>query len=115
MAINTTPALPNAQKKLGADNVGYFVMPDVRHGLDGGDPDPDTQGFGIPAKANDQDVAAKFLEFMHSPERVHAMWTLSQQIPANTNFDASVDRRPAPQGRSTRSGSRATTTPTSPT
>jgi ABC-type glycerol-3-phosphate transport system substrate-binding protein len=50
----------------------------------------DTQGFGIPAKGHDQDVAAKFLEFMHSPERVQAMWTLSRQIPANTTFDASV-------------------------
>jgi raffinose/stachyose/melibiose transport system substrate-binding protein len=90
MALDTTPDIPNNQKQLGADNVGYFVMPTFGTGALAGIPILDTQGFGIPAKGNDQDVAAKFLEFMHSPERVQAMWTLSRQIPANTTFDASV-------------------------
>lgn len=90
MALDTTPDIPNNQKQLGADNVGYFVMPTFGTGAMAGIPILDTQGFGIPAKGQNQDVAAKFLEFMHSPERVQAMWTLSQQIPANTTFDASV-------------------------
>jgi raffinose/stachyose/melibiose transport system substrate-binding protein len=90
MALDTTPDIPNNQKQLGADNVGYFVMPTFGTGAMAGIPILDTQGFGIPSKGNDQDVAAKFLEFMHSPERVQAMWTLSRQIPANTTFDASV-------------------------
>jgi raffinose/stachyose/melibiose transport system substrate-binding protein len=90
MALDTTPDIPNNQKQLGAENVGYFVMPTFGTGAMAGIPVLDTQGFGIPSKGNDQDVAAKFLEFMHSPERVQAMWTLSRQIPANTTFDASV-------------------------
>ncbi|HEY7004240.1 MAG TPA: extracellular solute-binding protein [Gaiellaceae bacterium] len=90
MALDTTPDIPNNQKQLGADNVGYFVMPTFGTGAMAGIPILDTQGFGIPSKGENQDVAAKFLEFMHSPERVQAMWTLSRQIPANTTFDASV-------------------------
>jgi ABC-type glycerol-3-phosphate transport system substrate-binding protein len=90
MALDTTPDIPNNQKQLGAENVGYFVMPTFGTGAMAGIPILDTQGFGIPAKGQNQDVAAAFLEFMHSSERVQAMWTLSQQIPANTTFDASV-------------------------
>jgi ABC-type glycerol-3-phosphate transport system substrate-binding protein len=90
MALDTTPDIPNNQKQLGADNVGYFVMPKFGTGTMAGIPVLDTQGFGIPAKGSDHDVAAAFLEFMHSPDRVQAMWTLSKQIPANTTFDASV-------------------------
>ena len=51
-----------------------------------GIPITDTQGFGIPTKGNDHADAAKFLAYMHSKERVQAMWTLSRQIPANTTF-----------------------------
>src|SRR5439155_772461 len=47
-------------------------------------------GFGIPTKGNDHEQAARFPEFMHSPEQVKAMWTISQQIPANTSFDGSI-------------------------
>ena len=90
MALDTTPDLPNNQKQLGADNVGYFVFPTFGTGAMAGIPILDTQGFGIPTDGNDHETAAAFLEFMHSPDRVQAMWTLSQQIPANTTFDASV-------------------------
>ena len=90
MCINTTPALPNSQKQLGADNLGYMVMPTFGTGAMAGKPITDTQGFGIPSKAEDKETAAAFIEFMQSPERVQAMWTTSKQIPADTTFDASV-------------------------
>ena len=90
MCFNTTPAIPNSQKQLGAATVGYFVMPKFGKGKMAGIPITDTQGFGIPTKGKNHDVAAKLLEFMHSKERIQAMWTLSRQIPANTTFDGSV-------------------------
>jgi ABC-type glycerol-3-phosphate transport system substrate-binding protein len=90
MCFNTTPAIPNSQKQLGVKNLGYMVMPKFGHGKMAGIPVTDTQGFGIPTKGGDHEDAAKFLAFMHSKERVQAMWTLSKQIPANTTFDGSV-------------------------
>ena len=90
MCINTTPAIPNSQQQLGVEKVGLMVMPVFGKGKMAGIPITDTQGFGIPAKAADPQNAAKFLEFIHSPDRVQAMWTLSKQIPANTTFDSSV-------------------------
>ena len=80
MTINTTPAIPDAQKKLGAEKVGYMVMPTFGTGSMAGIPITDTQGFGIPTEATDKANAAAFLEFMHSEERVNAMWELSRRF-----------------------------------
>jgi ABC-type glycerol-3-phosphate transport system substrate-binding protein len=90
MCFNTTPAIPNSQKQVGVAKMGYMVMPTFGKGKLAGIPITDTQGFGIPTKGKNHDVAAKFLDFIHSKERVQAMWTLSKQIPANTTFDGSV-------------------------
>jgi len=90
MCFNTTPAIPNSQKQIGTKNLGYMVMPRFGHGKMAGIPVTDTQGFGIPTKGGDHADAAKFLAFMHSKERVQAMWTLSKQIPANTTFNGNV-------------------------
>jgi ABC-type glycerol-3-phosphate transport system substrate-binding protein len=94
MCFNTTPAIPNSQKQLGTKNVGYFMLPKFGGGKMAGIPILDTQGFGIPTKGSDHETAAKLLAFMHSKERVQAMWSLSKQIPANTTFDASVINDP---------------------
>ena len=94
MSLNTTPAIPNSQKQLGKQKVGYMVMPTFGDGDMAGKPITDTQGFGIPSKAEDKENAAAFLEFMHSDERVQAMWKLSTQIPANTTFDGDVIKDP---------------------
>ncbi len=89
MTINTTAALPDSQSKLG-DKLGYFVMPTFGSGKMAGIPITDTQGFGIPTKGHDHEDAAKFLEFMHSPDRLKAMWTLSKALPADDTFDSSL-------------------------
>jgi ABC-type glycerol-3-phosphate transport system substrate-binding protein len=89
MCINTTAALPNAETALG-EKLGYFVLPTFGTGKLAGSPITDTQGFGIPTKAKDQQSAAKLLEFMHSQERVNAMWTLSKALPADEKFDSSL-------------------------
>jgi raffinose/stachyose/melibiose transport system substrate-binding protein len=94
MALNNTPALPDSQKKLGKDNVGFMKLPTFGTGKMAPYPIVDTQGFGIPTKAKDPETAAKFIDFMHSPERLKAYWTLSQQIPADSRFDPSGINNP---------------------
>jgi raffinose/stachyose/melibiose transport system substrate-binding protein len=94
MALNNTPAIPDSQKKLGRDKVGFMKMPTFGTGKMAPYPVVDSQGFGIPAKAKDPATAAKFIDFMHSPERLKAYWTLSQQIPADSRFDPSVIDNP---------------------
>jgi raffinose/stachyose/melibiose transport system substrate-binding protein len=90
MCFNTTPAIPNSQKQLGAANVGFMMLPRFGKGQMAKYPILDTQGFGIPSKGHDHGDAAKLLDFMHSPERLQAMWKLSKQIPADSRFDGSV-------------------------
>jgi ABC-type glycerol-3-phosphate transport system substrate-binding protein len=90
MALNNTPALPDSMKQLGKDAVGFMVFPVFGKGKMAGQPIVDTQGFGIPKKAADPQSAAKFIDFMHSPERLQAYWTASKQIPADDRFKAGV-------------------------
>jgi raffinose/stachyose/melibiose transport system substrate-binding protein len=90
MTINTTAALPAAEETLGADNLGYMIFPTFGTGSMAGIPITDTQGFCIPTDANDAQGAAAFLEFMHSEERVNAMWTTSRALPADEKFDSSL-------------------------
>jgi raffinose/stachyose/melibiose transport system substrate-binding protein len=90
MTINTTAALPAAEETLGADNVGYMIFPTFGTGSMAGIPITDTQGFCIPTKSGDAQGAAAFLEFMHSEERVNAMWTTSRALPADEKFDSSL-------------------------
>jgi len=85
-----TPSLPNHLARLGADSVGFMVMPVFGHGKMAGQPIIDKQGFGIPTRAANPTTAARFLEFIHSKERVQSMWTLGHQIPADEVFDASA-------------------------
>ncbi|HEY3058764.1 MAG TPA: extracellular solute-binding protein [Chloroflexota bacterium] len=88
--LSITAALPQSQLQLGADAVGFMVMPVFGQGKMAGQPIIDKQGFGIPVGAADPATAARFLEFMHSKERLQAMWTLSHQIPADEAFDTSI-------------------------
>jgi raffinose/stachyose/melibiose transport system substrate-binding protein len=95
--LSITARLPQALAQLGADAVGFMVMPAFGQGKMAGQPIVDKQGFGIPTRANDPATAAQFLEFMHSKERLQAMWTLSHQIPADEAFDTSIVDEPLMQ------------------
>ncbi len=90
ITFSVTASLPNHLARLGADSVGFMVMPVFGRGKLAGQPIIDKQGFGIPTRAANPTTAARFLEFIHSKERVQAMWTLAHQIPADEAFDASV-------------------------
>jgi multiple sugar transport system substrate-binding protein len=88
--LNITARMPHSQEQLGTGNVGMMVMPVFGQGKMAGQPIIDKQGFGIPTRAVDPTTAARFLEFMHSKERLQAMWTLSHHIPADEAFDTSI-------------------------
>ena len=66
MCFNTGPALPNSQKKLGADKVGFMVMPVFGTGSLAGVPIPDSQGFGIPCEGQESRAGGEVA-------RVHAL------------------------------------------
>ena len=94
MALNNSPALLDSQKQLGKDNVGFMQLPTFGTGAMAPFPVVDTQGFGIPSKAKDPQTAAKFIDFMHSPERLEAYWSTSRQLPADSRFDPAVIDNP---------------------
>ena len=94
MALNNTPALPDSQKKLGKEKVGFMKLPVFGTGKMAPYPVVDSQGFGIPAKAKDPETAAKLIDYMHTPERLQAYWKLSQQIPADSRFNPAVINNP---------------------
>jgi multiple sugar transport system substrate-binding protein len=90
MCLSESCALPDAQRRLGRENIGFMVMPVFGRGKMAGLPLTDAEGFGIPAQARNPRLAAQFLEFMHRKDQVQAMWTLSGQIPADEAFDSSI-------------------------
>jgi ABC-type glycerol-3-phosphate transport system substrate-binding protein len=98
MSLYVTPSLANAQKRLGADKVGFMGMPVFGTGRLAGVPILYSHGFGIPSGARDQRNAARFIEYMHTKERLQAMWLLSGQIPTDEAFDPSVIDDPLIRG-----------------
>lgn len=79
-----------ADSKATGGRIGAFVMPSWSTTKLAGKPIMDAQGLGIPAGAKNPEAAARFLEYLQSPERLRALHAKTGWIPANTNFDASV-------------------------
>ena len=90
MCLDVTPSLSAAEAKLGRGNVGFTVLPVFGRGRLAGVPITYAHGFGIPRGAADRANAIRLLEFMHSKERLQAMWSIAKQIPADEGFDAAV-------------------------
>jgi maltose-binding protein MalE len=55
-----------------------------------GKPIADTQGLGISSQSKNKEVAADFLMFLQSEERVKALWDQVKQLPTNAKWDGSV-------------------------
>ena len=83
-----------SQAVLGEENVGFMPLPVFGTGKMAGIPILDSQGFGIATKAENQAGGAQLLEYMNTPDRVNAIYSIAQQIPANTGFDASTITNP---------------------
>jgi multiple sugar transport system substrate-binding protein len=89
------PLVPNAQTQLGAENVGVMVFPTFGTGAMAGKPIFDNQGIGISSQSANKEVAADFLTFLHTPDRVNAVWDQVAQFPTDTTWDASVVTDPS--------------------
>jgi raffinose/stachyose/melibiose transport system substrate-binding protein len=94
MIVNVSPGLKANQEALGEDVAGFMILPVFGSGSMAGIPITDTQGLGIAAKSENIDAAAALLEFMHTPDRVNAIYTDTGQIPADDGFDASLIENP---------------------
>jgi raffinose/stachyose/melibiose transport system substrate-binding protein len=92
--LYVTASLPQAQASLGQGNVGFMPMPVYGRGRLAGVPILDAHGFGIPNGATHKRLAAQLIEFMHTRERLQAMWQLSNQIPVDEAFNADAIQDP---------------------
>ena len=90
MTLIVGPLVADIQSKLGAENVGVMVFPVWGQGAMAGKPIRDTQGLGISSQSDYKEEAADFLQFLHSEERVNALWDQVKQLPADATWDGSV-------------------------
>ena len=95
MTQTVGPLVPNSQEQIGADNLGVMVFPVFGTGKMAGLPIFDNQGIGISSQSNNKEVAADFIEFLHSEERVNAIWEQVAQFPTDLNWDSSVVTDPS--------------------
>jgi raffinose/stachyose/melibiose transport system substrate-binding protein len=80
--------VPESLRLLGDDGVGLMVFPYGGQGDWAGlRPIADTQGWGISSQSKNKEVAADFLIFLQSEERLNAIWDGPRQFPANLNWD----------------------------
>lgn len=79
-------------------NIGVMTMPVYGKGKMAGRPVLDVQGLGISSGSENPQLAAAFLEHLHSPEMLSAFWERTGWIPSDKNFDASVIEDEAVRG-----------------
>ena len=84
------PLVPQTLSTLGTEKVGLMVFPVFGEGKMAGRPIADAQGLGISSQSANKEGAAKFLEFLHTDERVQALWKQVHQLPADSTWDGSV-------------------------
>lgn len=70
--------------------VGAMVLPVFGKGALAGRPVVDMQGLGIAEGSANPEAAARFLEFLNSPERLQAFYRLTGWLPASKRFDESL-------------------------
>lgn len=91
------PLVPKQQELLGADKVGAMVFPVFGTGKMAGRPIFDTQGIGISSQSANKALAADFLTFLHSTDRVNEIWNQVKQFPTDATWDGSVVTDPTLQ------------------
>ena len=90
MTAVVVPLIAANEKLLGADKVGAMVFPAGGQGKMNGRPIVDVQGLGISSQSKHKEVAADFLKFLHTPERVNTIWTEVHALPTDLSWDGSV-------------------------
>lgn len=86
-----------ADSETAKGNLGIMVMPVFGTGAMAGKPILDSQGLGISSQSENKELAAHFLEFLNTPERLDALWEQTQWMPSNSNWDSSVIEDPLVQ------------------
>ncbi|MGC8879668.1 MAG: ABC transporter substrate-binding protein [Anaerolineae bacterium] len=94
MTAIVIPTLGKQASMLGAEKVGLMVFPAGGKGKMNNKPIRDLQGLGISSQSQHKEIAAKFLEFLHTPERVQAIWTDSKALPTDASWDGSAIEDP---------------------
>jgi len=77
-------------KTMGEDVVGIMAAPKWGSGDFAGKLTVSSQTVGITSWSENKEEAADFIKFMHSPERVNAMYDQSGAYPADDRFDSSL-------------------------
>ena len=77
-------------KEVGADKVEVMAMPAYGDGPGAGKLGSTSQTLGVTSFSKHQQEAADFIKFLHSPERLQAMYMASGAFPADDRFDPSI-------------------------
>jgi raffinose/stachyose/melibiose transport system substrate-binding protein len=89
MTITAGTDAPNFVKKVGADKVAIETMPTYADGPFAGKMATTSQTVGITSWSKYPQVAASFIQFMHSPERLQSWFDETGTMPADDRFDVS--------------------------
>jgi len=95
MASLPGPLLRRVQRQLGAERVWPMLFPASGAGRMNSRPVVDVQGLGIATESTQPRRAASFLSFLHTPERVAALYDRSGQLPADRSWDGRAIADPA--------------------
>jgi len=88
VAMSTTVGslVGEAEKSLGAENVGLTNFPRFGTGSFRDLPLTDIQGWGVSAQSKHKEEATEFLRFMHRPDRLSAQFKMANVFPADDRW-----------------------------
>lgn len=96
MTITAGPDAPNFAKKAGGDaNVTIMAMPAWSDGPMAGKMGTTSQTLGITKWSKYPQVAAEFIKFGHTTERLNAWYKLTGSMPADDRFDMTQVESPS--------------------
>jgi ABC-type glycerol-3-phosphate transport system substrate-binding protein len=97
MTITAGTDAPNFIQKVGADKVEITTMPTFGNGPFAGKMGTTSQTVGITSWTKYPQVAADFIQFMHTPDRLQAWYDKTGTLPADDRFNVSKVTDPIKQ------------------
>jgi len=94
MTITAGSDVKNFIEQVGASKVGVMAMPKWGNGPYSGKLGQASQTVGITSWSKYPEVAADFIMFMHTPERLKAWFNATGAFPADDRFDARLIKSP---------------------
>jgi multiple sugar transport system substrate-binding protein len=89
MVFGNDTFFPKWIQDIGPDNIGIMNVPVYGAGKMADTVTVTAQGFGITSFSKHKEEAAKFLMYMHTPERLNDWYAKTGVFPADDRFDAS--------------------------